>query len=229
MESTTAPAVAPTATMPTPAAMPTALPAGSHREGLTPHEAEVMAGWVKEDLAKGKVTPEQASANFDQLKATPDQRAPDTRSADEKELDALFPGAEPGEYLIKYDHLPIGKPIPEELKAFDTAARTWLSESGVPREIGNSFVTNVDRAGKELSAMNPAQRDRYADEQYTILERTYGNNLESKLKRAGAMVQQLEKKRPGLNALLKSGIGDDARVASLLIQQSERYWARKGR
>jgi hypothetical protein len=43
------------------------------------------------------------------------------------------------------------------------------------------------------------------------------------------MVQELEKKRPGLNALLKSGIGDDARVASMLIQQSEIYFARKGR
>ena len=229
MESTTVPAVAPTVTMPTPAAMPTALPPGSHREALTPSESATMAGWIKDDLAKGKLTPEQAANSFDQLKATPEQRAPDTRTADEKEFDALFPAAKHEEYLIQYDHLDPNQPIPPEVRAFDTAARTWLSESGIPREIGNSFVKNVDRAGREIGQMDAVAREQYADAQYTILEKTYGPDLEAKLRQAGAMVQELERKQPGLNKLLKSGIGDDARVASLLIQHAERYWARKGR
>jgi hypothetical protein len=41
------------------------------------------------------------------------------------------------------------------------------------------------------------------------------------------MVEALDAKTPGLKILLKSkGIGDNAMVASLLIQQAERYWAR---
>ncbi len=42
------------------------------------------------------------------------------------------------------------------------------------------------------------------------------------------MVEALEQKQPGLKNLLKSkGIGDNAMIASLLIQQAERYWARR--
>ena len=42
------------------------------------------------------------------------------------------------------------------------------------------------------------------------------------------MIEALEAKTPGLKNLLKSrGVGDNAMVASLLIQQSERYWARR--
>jgi hypothetical protein len=41
------------------------------------------------------------------------------------------------------------------------------------------------------------------------------------------MVEVLDAKTPGLKILLKSkGIADNAMVASLLIQQTERYWAR---
>jgi len=45
---------------------------------------------------------------------------------------------------------------------------------------------------------------------------------------AGRMVEVLEAKQPGLKNLLRSkGVGDNALVASLLIRQSERYWARR--
>jgi hypothetical protein len=45
------------------------------------------------------------------------------------------------------------------------------------------------------------------------------------------MVEVLEKTKPGLKNLLRSkGLGDNAMVASLLIQQSEGSWVwRKGR
>jgi hypothetical protein len=45
------------------------------------------------------------------------------------------------------------------------------------------------------------------------------------------MVVALDKKQPGLKNLLRSrGLGDNAMVASMLIQQSERWHARrKGR
>jgi len=52
--------------------------------------------------------------------------------------------------------------------------------------------------------------------------------LDEKLNAAGRMVQELEQKHPGVNALLKSkGIGDNALVVSMLIAQSELYWARR--
>ena len=30
-----------------------------------------------------------------------------------------------------------------ELKQFDTTARTWMSSAGMPRELGNSLVTQI--------------------------------------------------------------------------------------
>lgn len=218
---------APATPTPTPAALPTALPPGSHREALTPHESDTMAGWIKEDLASGKLTPEQAAKAFDDLKASPEQRVPDTRSEDERTLDLLSPVAKPEDYRIQYDHIPLGQPVPEEVKAFDAAARTWLSESGLPRDLGNSLVNIIDKVSRETGQMDEAARELYGNQQYSILEKTYGAALESKLQRAGEMVQELEKKRPGLNALLRSSIGDDARVASMLITHSELYFARK--
>lgn len=60
------------------------------------------------------------------------------------------------------------------------------------------------------------------------LQAAYKDTLEDKLRQASRMVEDLEKKQPDLKNLLKSnGIGDNALVASLLIGQSERYWARR--
>jgi hypothetical protein len=220
---------APAAPPPAPAAAPIPLPPGSYRQELKPSEAEIFAGWIKEDVAKGKVTPEQAEKSFTQLNTPAEQRAPDTRSEEEVTLDLLSPAAKPADYRIVYDHIAPGQPVPDEVKAFDTAARTWLAESGLPRELGNSLVNIVDRVSKATAHMDPAALERYGFAQLAILEKTYGADLEKKLQQAGRMVQELEKKQPGLNALLRGAIGDDARVASLLIQQSEIYFARKGR
>jgi hypothetical protein len=52
--------------------------------------------------------------------------------------------------------------------------------------------------------------------------------LEEKLRAAGRMDVAIDQKTPGLKNFLKSkGLGDNAMVASLLIQQAERYWARR--
>ena len=53
--------------------------------------------------------------------------------------------------------------------------------------------------------------------------------MDEKLRQAGRMVEALEKKTPGLKNLLKSkGLGDNALIASMLIQQAERWHARRG-
>lgn len=226
---TTNPIGAPTIPTPTPAAVPIPLPPGSFRQELTPSEAEIFAGWIKEDVAKGKVTPEQAATSFNQLSTPAEQRVPDTRSEDERTLDLLSPAAKREDFSIRYDHLNPHEPVPPEVREFDAAARTWLSESGLPRELGNSLVNIIDKVSRETGQMSEAARERYGHQQYEILEKTYGADLEKKLQRAGEMVQELEKTRPGLNALLRSSIGDDARVASMLIQHADIYFARKGR
>ena len=100
-----------------------------------------------------------------------------------------------------------------------------------PRELGNSLVAEIERVAKTTKGMTPAQIESYGETEFAKLERVYGPKLEEKLRDAGRMVQELEAKRPGLNAFLQSkGLGDSALIVSQLIAQSERYWGRrKGR
>jgi hypothetical protein len=78
--------------------------------------------------------------------------------------------------------------------------------------------------------MNADQLDQYGADEFVKLERAHDAALEERLRSAAEMIHDLDLKQPGLKNLLRSkGIGDNALVASLLIQQAERYHARKGR
>ena len=79
----------PTAQMPTNSPMPVAGPTME----LSSDQAETMTGWIKADFLAGKMTQEDATKAFNQLGATAEQRASDTRSEEMKQLDAqLSPG-----------------------------------------------------------------------------------------------------------------------------------------
>lgn len=194
---------------------------------ISTSEAATVALWIKDDLANGKLTPAQADKAFTDLSTPMEQRGPDLRSENQRELDAHFPPARPQDYVIRYDHLNPDDPIPADVKQFDSAARGWLSESGLSREVGNSLVHAIDRVGHDTAQMTAAELDAYGESEYTKLVRCYGDTLGEKLRQANAMIQALEKTRPGLNRLLAGPIGDNALIASLLIQQAAVYHARK--
>lgn len=128
------PTTPPAASIPTPAAPPTIAPGPPQME-ITASQAETVASWIRDDLAKGKMTPEQAAKAFEELNTPMEQRAPDTRSDEAKQLDAAFPVARPKDYRIPYaDSGQDPPPMTPELKQFDSAARTWMSGAGLPRE-----------------------------------------------------------------------------------------------
>ena len=217
---------------PAPTAPPsTMLPGTSGPQAeLSSTEAATMTRWFKEDLAKGRITPEQAAKAFAELGATPDQLAPDERSDDVKALDVQFPPAKTSDYTIRYAAPgQVAPPMSAELKAFDQSARTWLSEAGLTREHGNSLISAIDRVAQKTKGMSASELESFGLVEYARLEQTFGSGLEDKLRSAGQMVEALDAKTPGLKNLLKR-FGDSAMVASLLIQQSERWHARrKGR
>ena len=225
------PPQAPPATTPTPTAPAT--PVEPYEPArMSPSDAAKWIEVEKENLAKGTITPEEAARRFDALGATPEQRAPDTRSADVKLLDQHFPVAKPEEFLIRYSEPgQVAVPLTKEQQQFDTLARGWLVDAEFPASIGNSLVTTISKVAQQTKAMSPDQLESYGLLQYERLERVYGAELEDKLNAAGRMVVELDKKTPGLKNLLRSrGLGDNAEIASLLIHQAERYWLRrKGR
>jgi hypothetical protein len=190
-----------------------------------------MAAWTREDLAKGKISAEAAEKIFTELNTPMEERSTvDTRTEDMKELDAAFPPAKAEDYLIRYSRPGQDTPMTAEIQQFDTAARTWMSSAGLPRELGNSLVNSIEKVVERTATMSAAQLDAYGQTEFQKLQQAYGPELEAKLNAAGRMVVELDAKTPGLKNLLKSlGIGDNAMVAKQLIEAGERYWTRKGR
>lgn len=219
----------PTTTTPaTPAAAPTptAPAAPVFTPELNPSQAETMAGWIKADLAAGKLTPEQAAKSFDEL-GTPAENRTDNRSEAAKELDAagFAPADKPEDYIIHY-----GQEMTPDLKQSDTAYRTWLHGAGFPKDTGNSLVTTIGRVAQQTAKMTPDQLTTYGQTEYAKLQKTYGETLGEKLQAANRMIHAMEERQPGIKALLQSrGIGDNAIVASMLIGQAELYWKRWGK
>ena len=117
----------------------------------------------------------------------------------------------------------------QQLKTFDTSARTWLIHAGFAREHGNALVNAIGRVIEATNGMNESQLEAYGQAEFAKLERAYGSDLDAKLQLAAKMIHELDAKQPGLKQFLKTrGIGDSALVASQLIQQAERWAIRNG-
>jgi hypothetical protein len=233
----------PTEAAPAPTlAAPSVTPAPSITPLVEPHtkasvsnaEAATIQGWIKDDLAKGKITPEQATKAFDDLGTPADQRvtSPDARTDEQKLIDQHFPVAKPEEFSIRYaDPGQVAPPMTPEMKQFDQSARTWLSGAEFPRELGNSLITAIERVAQHTKHMDENQLEQYGVDEFAKLERAYGgeDKLQEKLRAAAVMIDALDKKQPGLKNLLRSkGIGDSALVVAQILGQSERWHARRG-
>ena len=223
------PPSAPTA----PVSPPTALTAPP---GTALEIAQLLASGTIDTTKAGKLS---RAANIDNmtvakalhtLREVGEAQGPDMRSPEVKELDAHFPPAKPEEFAIHYG-VPGQEPaMTPKLKAFDSSARTWLSGAGFPRETGNSLVNAIAKVTQQTQHMTADQLESYGHAEFEKLQKAYGPALEEKLRSAAVMINQLEQWQPGLKNLLKShGIGDNALVASLLIQQAARYHARRSR
>jgi hypothetical protein len=187
---------------------------------------EKMIKWAQGDLLAGRITQAQHDAMLAELGTTPEQQpGADTRPPEILELDSQFPPAKPSEYVIQYGLGELNGPQ----KEFDTTARNWLAGAEFPKALGDSLVTNVGRVAEHTRNMDDAQLENYGADEFQKLRGVYGEKLEEKLTMAGRMIKEIEGKHPGLQQLLKGrGIGDNAVVASLLIQQAQRYFARRG-
>ncbi|MGH6819881.1 MAG: hypothetical protein ACREDU_03350 [Methylocella sp.] len=224
---------------PTPPATPATPPAAPPTSDAGPLDALKIASM----LSEGRITTQQAgklaaAGNIDTLHvakafstlknvAAEPPQAPDTRTDAQKQLDADFPPAKDSDFVIRYG-LPDGEPMSQEMKTFDANSRAWLAGAEFPKTIGNSLVHSIDATLQHTQHMTDAQLESYGATEFAKLQRVYGDTLEAKLTQAGRMIAELDKAKPGLKQLLRSrGVGDNSMVASLIIQQSERYFARR--
>ena len=131
---------------------------------LSPAEAATMTKWIQQDLAAGKMTSEQANKALDELNASPEQRLPDSRSDEVRQLDQQFPVAKEGDYIVTWyppGHAPAQ--MPKEVQALDASVRGWLHAAGATREHGNAIAAIVSRDLQRRAAMTAEQASAHKD------------------------------------------------------------------
>jgi hypothetical protein len=197
---------------------------------MSSREADTMAQWAKEDLAKGKITQAQADGIFAELNTPLEARVLVTKSPEQKNLEQWAPDAKPGDYRIAYGVPGQEAEMTPEIKQFDETARTWMSTAGMPRDLGNSLVNQIAKVAQQTERMSPDELLQYGYSEYEKLQRVHGNKLDERLHSAAKMIDVLEQQRPGLKSLLKSqGLGDSAIVANMLIAHAPTFHAKQRR
>ena len=83
------------------------------------------------------------------------------------------------------------------------------------KDDGNALATAIERVVEVTDGM-------------TKVQGAFGDGFEAKLRSAARMIHEVDAKQPGLKQFLKArGVGDNAMVVSMLIQQ--RWEIRKRR
>lgn len=204
-------------------AAPTATPEQTAftRTELSPRDQQTALADLKEFVAKGKLSTEEAAKYFDELQ-TPMENRTDTRTEAAKELDAAgFVPAKGNAFVLSFSD----EVLPPEGKQ---SIRTWLEHLESDLTSGNTFIKTFDEVGRHYVAIPEAQRPAWAAQEMGKLQRLYGDRLPEKFQQARTTIDLLEAQRPGLKALLNSGVGDSARVVAQIFALSERYHARRG-
>jgi len=218
-------------TVPAAQPAPSTLVPGPPQAEITSVEAVKMTDWTREDVKSGKLSRKQAEKIFDDLAVPEDQRTTEEVRTDEQILlDQHFLSRGATGRLRDSVEPPRR---PHAAVARNESPRhvgPWLAGAEFPRELGNSLISTIEKVAQQTKAMSPEQHEQYGFDEFAKLEHAYGPVLDDKLRAAGRMVEDLDQKTPGLKNVLKSkGLGDNAMIASLLIQQSERYHARRRR
>ena len=173
----------------------------------------------------------RASSTLRTMEAEPKA---ETRTPAEQEADRQFGlPARPEEFTVRH-YMPGREPavMPKEVRDFDANVRGWMSDAGLPKNLGDSLASTLSKAIERTRMMTVEEREVYRDSENAKLEKLFGPDWhETKLPPVRVMLDQLELKRPGLRALIREH-GDHATFLAQLIQAAKIYHSRaaaKGR
>jgi hypothetical protein len=188
--------------------------------GFTADQERTLASWM---VQEGKLSHEQANQMLSEggLEPLPDPAEKSTNSIAE-EIDKAFPPAKPEQY----DFQLIG-PDDEytpKIAAFDKQVRDILSTGRFPREIGNFVADEISQTATRTHAMTDAQRAIWEQNERLTLERMWGpEKMQQRLALAQQLVQEVDKKHPGLVELLETtGAGNSSMVVMQVALHAER-------
>ena len=110
-----------------------------------------------------------------------------------------------------------GLPYTEADTQADAAIRGWLADAELPKGTGNFIAAEARKLVPQLQAMTDSQRDLFQQQERVKLERIWGDGYNTNMNAARQLVQEIERKRPGIvNFLERSGLGDSSVVIGLL-------------
>jgi hypothetical protein len=204
---------APSATPSTPAE-PVAGVAELNREQTT------MIGWIREDLAAGKMTQEQADEAIREATGQdPKDILSDKRSDSERAYDLAFPKAAASD--IPWPHTE--ETTTPQYDSFRNQVNGYMVDAGLTKDSAGYILKLADNFGY--------QSERWSDEDHVVFGRAemarltalWGSQTDARVNMARQMVDKLETARPGLKALLiESGLGNHAGLILELAQHCER-------
>lgn len=181
-------------------------------------------------VADGKISLEDVNKSLTEAGYKPieDPSAKKSLSQEKIEFDQMFPRAKPEEFTMPKLIGPDDRYTPE-IQKFDQTARAWLSESRLPKEIGNAVARSIGETAVQFLKMNEGEREIFARTERAKLDRLWGADAARKIDLAKQLVHELEAKRPGVFWLLEtSGAGNSSFVIAQLAVHAERLLARNG-
>ncbi|MBI3043235.1 MAG: hypothetical protein HYY78_10475 [Betaproteobacteria bacterium] len=192
---------------------------------VTPTFSASQLQTMADDLVnRGSMTRDEADAALKadgvEIQAQP--------SAEQVAYDKQFPRAEkPTDYEMPRI---AGDVDAKAAAALDRTARAWLFDAGFDRARGSSMLKEVDRVAQRLASMSESERKSFSQAERGKLARIWGRDTESKLALGRQLVRELDKKTPGLLAMLdETGAGDSSVVVAMLVAQAEILANRPGR
>jgi hypothetical protein len=189
------------------------------RSGLTHAQQREIA---EQMIRLGQLTPEQAEEMLANEGAEPLASEPDT------EIDRFFP---PPQSATDYDLSPLM--TEHEYEAAEAVEfGSLMLEARIPAGVGSELVRHAVETAQRTEEMSDAARSLWAQSEYHDLIRIFGKGEESILKEklalARGVLEDLEKKRPGLREELATiGALDSCQFVGHLIQHGERMAARQ--
>ncbi len=107
--------------------------------------------------------------------------------------------------------------LPKEVRAFDANARGWMADAGLSREQGTSLVATMSKMIQQTHPLSANEREAYKDAENAKLEKLFGDTWEDQMRPARRMIDELDRKRPGLKDFVRAH-GDNALFVTQLIQ-----------
>jgi hypothetical protein len=184
-------------------------------------EAEGFKAWMREDLAAGLMTREQADQALREIDGTTlSEMAKDSRNEHERAFDLAHPIAEA--HQIRWPNVPEEDATAQRTFRNDINAR--FIDAGMGADIA-SHILKLGESFQELSKNWTTEGDHalYARAQTAQLESLFGDQLPQKLELGKQMIRNMEAKRPGLVEYLeRTGLGNNGGIILQIINHAER-------